>query len=91
MSTRAPVSLVSVYDGQTCIGFLLSRGCRGIEAFDAAERSLGLGRIAQPIRVAVSGSTISPPIDATLAILGRQESLARIGRAIQYAETSSVA
>jgi hypothetical protein len=42
MSTRAPVSLVSVYDGQTCIGFLLSRGCRGIEAFDAAERSLGL-------------------------------------------------
>jgi glutamyl-tRNA synthetase len=69
-------------------------GASGIHAMLealAAERSLGLGRIAQPIRVAVSGSTISPPIDATLAILGRHESLARIGRAIEYAETSSVA
>jgi glutamyl-tRNA synthetase len=57
----------------------------------AAKRAIGLGRIAQPIRVAVSGSSISPPIDATLAILGRQESLARIERAIEYGETSSVA
>jgi hypothetical protein len=35
-------SWVSVYSGQTCIGFLLSRGCTGVEAFDASDRSLGL-------------------------------------------------
>jgi glutamyl-tRNA synthetase len=57
----------------------------------AAERGLGLGRIAQPIRVAVSGGTVSPPIDATLAILGRPESLERLERAIKYAEAASVA
>ena len=32
---------VVVYSGQTCVGFLLSRGKTGHEAFDSAGRSLG--------------------------------------------------
>jgi glutamyl-tRNA synthetase len=47
---------------------------------------LGLGRIAQPIRVAVSGGSVSPPIDQTLAILGREETLRRIDQAAGYAK-----
>jgi glutamyl-tRNA synthetase len=48
-----------------------------------AERSgLKLGQIAQPLRAALTGSTVSPGIDATLAALGRAESLARIAAAI---------
>jgi hypothetical protein len=35
-------SLVSVYDGQLCIGFILNRGKLGHEAIDKNERSLGL-------------------------------------------------
>jgi glutamyl-tRNA synthetase len=51
-----------------------------------AERSgAGLGKIAQPLRVAVSGGGVSPPIDQTLAILGRGETIARIDRAIAWA------
>jgi glutamyl-tRNA synthetase len=46
---------------------------------------LGLGKVAQPIRVAVSGGGVSPPIDQTLAILGRDETLARLERAIAFA------
>jgi glutamyl-tRNA synthetase len=46
---------------------------------------LGLGKVAQPIRVAVSGGSVSPPIDQTLAILGREETLARLDRAIAFA------
>jgi len=50
----------------------------------AAERGgLGLGKIAQPLRLAVSGGTVSPPIDQTLAILGRAETLARLERALE--------
>jgi glutamyl-tRNA synthetase len=46
---------------------------------DFAERSgLKLGQIAQPLRAALTGSTVSPGIDATLAALGRDESLVRI-------------
>jgi glutamyl-tRNA synthetase len=51
-----------------------------LETF-AVERGLGLGKVAQPIRVAVSGGTVSPPIDATLALLGRERALARMERA----------
>lgn len=40
-----------------------------------------MGKVAQPIRVAVSGGSVSPPIDQTLAILGREETLARLQRA----------
>jgi glutamyl-tRNA synthetase len=47
----------------------------------ASEKGVSLGKIAQPIRLAVCGGTVSPPIDATLAILGKSESLARIAKA----------
>jgi glutamyl-tRNA synthetase len=48
----------------------------------ATEKSLGLGKIAQPLRVAVTGGTISPPIDATLALLGQPRTMARLARAV---------
>jgi glutamyl-tRNA synthetase len=48
----------------------------------AKEKSLGLGKVAQPLRVAVSGGTISPPIDATLALLGQARTLARLDQAL---------
>jgi glutamyl-tRNA synthetase len=44
----------------------------------ATEANSGLGKIAQPLRVAVTGTAISPPIDATLALLGRKRTLARL-------------
>jgi glutamyl-tRNA synthetase len=47
----------------------------------AQEKSLGLGKIAQPLRVAVSGGTVSPPIDQTLVLLGRARTLRRLQRA----------
>jgi glutamyl-tRNA synthetase len=46
-------------------------------------KQLGLGKVAQPLRVAVSGSTISPPIFQSLEFLGRQRTLARIQRCLQ--------
>jgi glutamyl-tRNA synthetase len=44
----------------------------------AEETGRKLGQVAQPLRAALTGTTTSPPIDATLAALGRAESLARI-------------
>ncbi len=42
----------------------------------------GLGRIAQPLRVAVTGTAVSPPIDMTLELLGRARTLARLDAAL---------
>lgn len=44
---------------------------------------LGLGKVAQPLRVAVCGSAVSPAIDLTLTLLGRDKTLSRLQRAIQ--------
>ena len=46
----------------------------------------GLGKIAQPVRVAVTGTAVSPPIDATLALLGRERTLARLDAALAQAQ-----
>ncbi|MDE2304410.1 MAG: glutamate--tRNA ligase [Gammaproteobacteria bacterium] len=48
----------------------------------ATAAGAALGKLAQPLRLAVCGGTVSPPIDATLALLGREESLRRIERAL---------
>ena len=66
------------------IGAALAEADFSVPAIDAAlrgfaERSgLKLGQVAQPLRAALTGSTVSPGIDATLAALGREELLARI-------------
>jgi glutamyl/glutaminyl-tRNA synthetase len=60
----------------------LERVIRGL----AESRGTKLGHVAQPIRVAVTGGTVSPPIFDTLALLGRERTLARIDRAIRRAE-----
>jgi glutamyl-tRNA synthetase len=48
----------------------------------AAAQGLGLGKLAQPVRVAVTGTTVSPPLFDTLVLLGRDESLARLDAAL---------
>ena len=48
----------------------------------AAANGVSLGKLAQPIRLAVCGGAVSPPIDATLAILGKSETLSRLLRAL---------
>ncbi len=50
----------------------------------AEKLELKLGKVAQPLRVAVCGAGMSPSIDVTLELLGREKTLARIQRAIDY-------
>ena len=45
---------------------------------------LKLGKLAQPVRVAVTGGSASPPLDATLLFIGQQRSIKRLQRAIEF-------
>lgn len=45
-----------------------------------------LVKIAQPIRVALTGRTASPPLDEVMEILGRERVIQRLEKAIQYIE-----
>lgn len=53
-----------------------------IKAYAEASAGGNLGQVAQPIRVALCGGTVSPPIFDTLAILGRESSMKRIDRCL---------
>ncbi len=55
----------------------LERVCRDF----AAEEGLAFGRIAQPLRAALTGTTVSPPLFEIMRVLGREEVLARIADA----------
>jgi len=52
----------------------LEEAVRGV----AEDAGIGLGKVAQPLRAALTGRTTSPGIFDVLALLGRDESLARI-------------
>ncbi|NLV24749.1 MAG: glutamate--tRNA ligase [Deltaproteobacteria bacterium] len=47
-----------------------------------AETGLKMGKVAQPVRVAVTGGTVSPSVFAILPILGREETLKRLRAAL---------
>ena len=47
-----------------------------------SELDVNMGKVGQPLRVAVTGGSFSPPIDQTVEIIGKQNTLQRIHRAI---------
>jgi glutamyl-tRNA synthetase len=53
----------------------------------AESMTLNMGKVAQPLRVAVCGCAVSPAIDVTVELLGKNKTLARIERAIAYIKT----
>ena len=71
---------------------------RGAEPFEPEELESSLGRILaehdvkpgklyQPIRVAITGTSVSPGIFESLAVLGKERSVERIERAVQRLAT----
>ena len=59
-----------------------------VESLDAfvaelcRQRDVGMGKVAQPVRVAVTGRAVSPQLGQTLALLGKEKTLSRIDRCL---------
>jgi glutamyl-tRNA synthetase len=53
----------------------------------AERHGVGMGKVAQPLRVAVTGAGVSPPLGQTLAILGKDAVLARIDRCVEHTKS----
>jgi len=49
----------------------------------AAEFDLNMGKIAQPLRVAITGGSNSPAIDATLTMIGQRRVLSRLAEGLE--------
>lgn len=75
LDIRERFEVLSVWQAQTIHDAL--QAC--VEANDSK-----LGKIAQPLRVAVSGMAATPPIDITLELVGKERTLERIDVAIGF-------
>lgn len=56
----------------------------------AEEKQVGLGKIAQPLRVAICGTTISTPIFDSIEMLGKENTLARIDNTVRVVQGKAV-
>ena len=52
-----------------------------------AALDVGFGKVAMPLRTAVTGGAASPDLDLTLALVGREATLRRIDRAISFIQS----
>jgi glutamyl-tRNA synthetase len=59
-----------------------AQGVHDALAATAASLGIGLGKIAQPLRVAITGTQVSPSIEHTVYLAGRAQALARIDAAL---------
>jgi glutamyl-tRNA synthetase len=81
-----PVTLAPLVDIRSLFGALddWSRTALSTAIEDCAKaHSINLGKLGQPLRVAVTGGSVSPPIDVTLALVGRERTLARLDKVIE--------
>ncbi|MCG3130601.1 MAG: Glutamate--tRNA ligase [Phycisphaerae bacterium] len=53
-----------------------------------AARGLKMGDVAQPLRVAITGMTVSPPIQDSLSLLGKAATCARVRRCLSLRESA---
>jgi glutamyl-tRNA synthetase len=67
-----------VRDKLAAMAELTEQGIEDMLRALAEEHKVGLGKVAQPLRVAITGSTISPPIFDSVQLLGKEKTLARI-------------
>jgi glutamyl-tRNA synthetase len=57
----------------------------------AADFEINMGKLGQPVRVAVTGGPVSPPIDVTLFLVGRDRTIKRLDQAICLIEARAAA
>ena len=55
----------------------------------AADFDINLGKLGQPIRVAITGGPVSPPIDVTLWLVGQERTIQRMDHAIALMQARS--
>ena len=83
LTTDTKPSLQAVRDGVAGLPALETPALEKLFHDVAAARGLSVGKVAQPVRVALTGGTASPGIYDVLQILGREEGLKRLDDALR--------
>ena len=82
----AKIPLAAVREELVKLSDWSAQAVHGALAATGTALGFGLGKIAQPLRVAITGTQVSPSIDHTVFLAGRQQALARIDAALAMIE-----
>ena len=85
------VGLSALRDNLAALAEWTPESTHGAVKATAEEQELKLGKLAQPLRVAVTGGTVSPSIDKTLFLIGRERVLQRLDHALKIIEEKASA
>jgi len=78
LNTDSAMALKTFYEGLIILSDWNKEAIHQVVIATAEKLNVKLGKIAQPVRVAVTGNTMSPSIDVTLVLLGRERTLQRL-------------
>jgi len=81
--------LKQLYDSLKALKEWDNENIKSIIEKTANDLEIKMGKLAQPLRVAVTGAGISPSIDDTLRLLGQEKSLNRLQKGIEFIEKRS--
>jgi len=76
--------LITLRQSLSELGEWTAANVHGAIQATADEFELNFGKLGQPLRVAVTGSGVSPPIDVTVALVGKERSLQRLDLALDF-------
>ncbi|HEX7622740.1 MAG TPA: glutamate--tRNA ligase [Anaeromyxobacteraceae bacterium] len=82
LTSDAKPTLTTLREGLAALPTLETAGLEKLFQDAAAARGLPAGKVAQPVRVALTGGTASPGIYDVIQILGREETLKRLDGAL---------
>ena len=84
LSPASTVLLQDMYDRLSSLDEWLAEPIHTHIKECSVANEVGMGKVAQPIRVAITGNTISPPLDQTLEVLGSERTLVAIKQVIDW-------
>lgn len=82
LQTITPSILTTLHEALTTLNDWTTEALHNLIEQTAAAQQLSFGKLAQPLRIALTGGTVSPPIDITLALVGRKRTLMRLQKLI---------
>ena len=83
LNAAVPV-LEALVNGLEALPAWSAEAAHGVVHQVGEQLGVKLGQVAQPIRVACCGMAVSPPIDQTLLLLGRERTLSRLRAALSW-------
>lgn len=86
LSSKAREPLEHVQAGLSALPEWNVEAIDGVVRRVCEELGLGLGKVAGPVRVAMTGTQVSPSIDQTIYLAGREQALARVAAALAKVE-----